>query len=131
MAPPEPDVPPPGMLALRTIAMPADANANGDIFGGWVLAQMDLAGSVVAARRAASRIATVAVEGMTFHKPINIGDLVTGYATVAKAGRTSITIHVVIMASRRATQEEVRVTEGTFVYVAIDDDGKPRPLPPA
>ena len=131
MAPSDPAQTPLGTLALRTIAMPADANANGDIFGGWVLAQMDLAGSVVAARRAKSRIATVAVEGMAFHKPIEIGDLVTGYATVAKTGRTSITVHVVIVASRRGTQEEVRVTEGTFIYVAIDDDGKPRTLPPA
>ena len=129
MAPSDTTKTPPGMLALRTVAMPADANANGDIFGGWVLAQMDLAGSVVAAERAGSRIATVAVEGMTFHKPINIGDLVTGYATVVKTGRTSITVHVVIIAGRRGTQEEVRVTEGTFIYVAIDDVGKPKPLP--
>ena len=122
---------PAGTLALRTIAMPADANANGDIFGGWVLAQMDLAGSVVAAERAQSRIATVAVEGMTFHRPINIGDVVTCYANVARTGRTSITISIVTVATRRGTHEDVRVTEGTFVYVAIDDDGKPRPLPPA
>ncbi len=131
MAPSDPTQTPLGMLALRTIAMPADANANGDIFGGWVLGQMDLAGSVAAGQRARSRIATVAVEAMTFHKPINIGDLVTGYATVAKTGRTSIHIHVVIVATRRLTHEEVRVTEGTFIYVAIDDEGKPRPVPPA
>ena len=115
--------------ALRTLAMPADANPNGDIFGGWVLAQMDLAGGVVAARRARGRLATVAVEAMRFHAPIAIGDLVTCYAEVAKTGTTSITVAIETWARRRRGPVEVKVTEGTFIYVAIDEDGRPRPLP--
>ena len=120
-----PDVEP----ALRTLAMPADANPNGDIFGGWVLAQMDLAGGVAAARRAGGRTVTVAVEAMRFHAPIAVGDLVTCYARVVKSGRTSITVDIQTWARRRRGPVEVRVTEGTFIYVAIDDDGRPRPLP--
>lgn len=120
-----PDVEP----ALRTLAMPADANPNGDIFGGWVLAQMDLAGGVPASRRAGGRVVTVAVEAMRFHEPIAVGDLVTCYAWVAKSGRTSITVAVETWARRRRGPVEVRVTEGTFIYVAIDEDGRPRPLP--
>ena len=115
--------------ALRTLAMPADANPNGDIFGGWVLAQMDLAGGVVAARRAGGRMATVAVEAMRFHAPIAVGDLVTCYARVTKTGTTSITVDIETWARRRRGTEEVRVTEGTFIYVAIDDNGRPRLLP--
>ena len=115
--------------ALRTLAMPADANPNGDIFGGWVLAQMDLAGGVVAARRARGRLATVAVEAMRFHAPIAVGDLVTCYAEVTKTGTTSITVAIETWARRRRGPSEVKVTEGTFIYVAIDDAGRPRPLP--
>ena len=115
--------------ALRTLAMPADANPNGDIFGGWVLAQMDLAGGVAAARRARGRTATVAVEAMRFHAPIAIGDLVTCYAEITKTGTTSITVAIETWARRRRGPVEVRVTEGTFIYVAIDDNGRPRPLP--
>ena len=122
------DRPPDTEPALRTLAMPADANPNGDIFGGWVLAQMDLAGGVVAARRAGGRMATVAVEAMRFHAPIAIGDLVTCYARVAKTGRTSITVAIETWARRRRGPAEVKVTEGTFIYVAIDEEGRPRPL---
>jgi acyl-CoA thioesterase YciA len=121
--------PPKAEPALRTLAMPADANANGDIFGGWVLAQMDLAGGVPALTRAEGRIATVAVEAMRFHEPINVGDLVTCYAHVARTGRTSITVAIETWARRRLTGQEIKVTEGTFVYVAIDKNGRPRPLP--
>ena len=121
--------PPEAEPALRTLAMPADANPNGDIFGGWVLAQMDLAGGVVAARRAGGRFVTVAVEAMRFHAPIAVGDLVTCYAWVVKSGRTSITVAVETWARRRRRSEEVKVTEGTFIYVAIDEAGRPRPLP--
>ena len=121
--------PPEAEPALRTLAMPADANANGDIFGGWVLAQMDLAGGVPALTRAEGRIVTVAVEAMRFHEPINVGDLVTCYARVAKTGRTSITVAIETWARRRLTGQEIKVTEGTFVYVAIDENGRPRPLP--
>ena len=121
--------PPEAEPALRTLAMPADANPSGDIFGGWVLAQMDLAGGVPAVRRAGGRVVTVAVEAMRFHAPIAVGDLVTCYAWVAKSGRTSITVTVETWARRRRGSEEVKVTEGTFIYVAIDEAGRPRPLP--
>lgn len=123
--------PPPAEPALRTLAMPADANANGDIFGGWVLAQMDLAGAVPAMARAEGRIVTVAVEAMRFHAPIAVGDLVTCYARVTRSGRTSITVAIETWARRRLTGAAIKVTEGTFVYVAIDEEGRPRPLPPA
>jgi len=116
--------------ALRTIAMPADANANGDIFGGWVLAQMDLAGGSLAVRPAPGRRATGAVTGMTFHLPVFIGDEVSCYGTVTKVGRTSITIHVESWARRHRTGDHVKVTEGTFTFVAIGEDRKPRPVPP-
>ena len=122
---------PAGEPALRTLAMPADANPNGDIFGGWVLAQMDLAGAVPASERAKSRIATVAVEAMRFHQPIFVGDLVSAYAQIVKTGTTSISVHVEIWADRARIGEKVKVTEGTFVYVAIGEDRKPKPLPPA
>ena len=121
--------PPQAEPALRTLAMPADANPNGDIFGGWVLAQMDLAGGVAAAGRAGGRTVTVAVEAMRFHAPIAVGDLVTCYASVVKSGRTSITVAIETWARRRRGPVEVRVTEGTFIYVAIDEQGRPRPLP--
>ena len=107
-----PTSPPNAEPALRTLAMPADANANGDIFGGWVLAQMDLAGALPAVTRAEGRVATVAVEAMRFHAPINIGDLVTCYAEVARTGRTSITVAIETWARRRLTGAEIRVTEG-------------------
>jgi len=123
--------PPAEQPALRTLTMPADANVNGDIFGGWVLAQMDLAGAVPAAARARGRIATVAIEAMRFHKPIFVGDLVSCYARIQRAGTTSLTVAIETWAKRHLSTEEVRVTEGTFVYVAIDEKGRPRPLPPA
>jgi acyl-CoA thioesterase YciA len=116
--------------ALRTIAMPADANAYGDIFGGWVLSQMDLAGGSLAVQRARGRAATVAITGMTFHLPIFVGDEVSCYSTIAKIGRTSITINVESWARRHKGGERVKVTEGTFTYVAIGEDRRPRPVPP-
>ncbi|WP_366555366.1 acyl-CoA thioesterase [Aquibaculum sediminis] len=121
--------PPREQPALRTQAMPADANVNGDIFGGWVLAQMDLAGAVPAHARARGRIATVAVEAMRFHKPVFVGDLVSCYARLARVGTTSLTVVIETWAKRHLSDEEVKVTEGTFVYVAIDDQGRPRTLP--
>lgn len=120
-----------GEPALRALAMPADANPNGDIFGGWVLAQMDLAGAVPAARRARGRIATVAVDAMRFHRPVFIGDLVSCYARIVKTGTTSISVLVETFAERRHDGSEVKVTEGTYVYVAIDKEGRPRPIPEA
>ena len=123
------EIPPPVEPSLRTLAMPGDANPNGDIFGGWVLAQMDLAGAVPAVERAEGRVATVAVEAMRFHQPIMIGDLVSAYTRVAREGTTSISVEIEIWAKRRKDATLVKVTEGTFVYVAIDDNGRPRPLP--
>lgn len=116
--------------ALRAIAMPADANPNGDIFGGWVLAQMDLAGGTVAVRRAQGRVATVAVTGMSFHLPVFIGDEVSCYADIARIGRTSITVQVESWVRRGVAGARVKVTEGLFTYVAIGPDRRPRPVPP-
>ena len=116
--------------ALRAIAMPADANPSGDIFGGWLLSQMDLAGGSQATRRAQGRAATVAVTEMTFNLPVFVGDEVSCYAEIVKTGRTSITVKVESWARRGLTGERVKVTEGTFTYVAIGPDRKPRPLPP-
>jgi acyl-CoA thioesterase YciA len=115
--------------AVRTLAMPADANPNGDIFGGWLMAQMDLAGGIVASARAGGRVATVAVDGMEFHEPVYIGDLVSCYADIVRVGRTSITIKIETYARSGRGGETVKVTEGTFVYVAINDRGRPRKVP--
>lgn len=116
--------------ALRVLAMPADSNAQGDIFGGWVMSQVDMAGAVEAVQRAKGRVATVAVNSFQFKKPIFIGDLVSCYAKVVKVGRTSITVHVEVYSQRRLGHEEtVKVTEATIVYVAVDDNRLPRPVP--
>ena len=122
--------PPGSEPALRIFAMPKDANANGDVFGGWVMSQMALAGAVPAVDRAGGRIATVAVNAMRFHQPIAVGDLVTCYATIESVGKTSISVKVETWAKRRRTTDQVKVTEGTFVYVAINDNGAKRALPP-
>ena len=117
--------------ALRVLAMPADSNASGDIFGGWVMSQVDVAGAVAAVRRAKGRVATVAVNSFQFKKPVFIGDLVSCYAKVIKSGRTSITVHVEVYSQRHFGQEDtVKVTEATLVYVAVDDNRLPRVLPP-
>ena len=117
---------PGGEPALRTIAMPADTNSEGDIFGGWLLSQMDLAGGVVARQTAHGRTATVAIDSMVFYKPVHVGDLVSCYATVTKVGKTSITIQVDAWAQRGRTGETLHVTGGTFIYVALGPDGKAR-----
>jgi acyl-CoA thioesterase YciA len=114
--------------ALRTIAMPADANPRGDIFGGWILAQMDLAGSTVAIRRAQGRIATIAVTSMTFHKPVFIGDELSCFVEIEKVGRTSICVRIESWVRRGVSGEAVKVTEGLFTYVAIGADRRPRPI---
>ncbi len=114
--------------AVRTLTMPADANASGDIFGGWLLSQMDIAGGIAAHDLARGRVATVAVEAMEFHLPVYVGDLVSCYAEVTRVGRTSITVHVETEARRRDTGETIKVTEGIFVYVALDENGRPRPV---
>jgi acyl-CoA thioesterase YciA len=113
------------------IAMPADTNPEGDIFGGWLLAHMDLAGATPAFELAQGRCATVALDGMVFHQPVAVGDEVSIYARVVKTGRTSIRVHVEAWKrSRNAHQAaSMRVTEGVFTYVALDQDGRPRPLP--
>jgi acyl-CoA thioesterase YciA len=117
-----------GEPAVRTLAMPADTNPSGDIFGGWVLAQMDLAGGIVAGQRAGGRVATVALDGLSFHRPVYVGDLVSCYATVIRVGRTSVAVQVDTFVLRGRTGDEVKVTEGRFTLVAIDDDGRPRPV---
>ena len=122
---------PSGIPALRVTPMPADANANGDIFGGWIMSQVDIAGSVPAARRARGRIATVAVNSFVFKQPVLIGDLVSFYATIEKTGRTSITVAVEVYAQRNPDQEvTVKVTEASLTYVAVGPDRRPRELPP-
>jgi acyl-CoA thioesterase YciA len=124
------DAPPTTEPTLRAIAMPADANPHGDIFGGWLLSQMDLAGGTVATRRAKGRTVTVAITAMTFHRPVFIGDEVTCYAQIVKVGSTSITVKVESWARRETGEEHVEVTEGIFTYVAVGDDRRPRPVPP-
>ena len=116
--------------ALRAIAMPADANPHGDIFGGWLLSQMDLAGGTAATRRAKGRTVTVAITAMTFHRPVFIGDEVTCYADIIKIGKTSITVKVESWVRRGIGDEQIAVTEGIFTYVAVGDDRRPCPVPP-
>jgi acyl-CoA thioesterase YciA len=116
--------------ALRVVPMPADANHNGDIFGGWIMAQVDVAGGIVAGRLARGRVATVAVNSFVFKQPVQIGDVLSFYADKVRIGNTSVTINVEVYAERgRAETRVVKVTEATLTYVAIDRDGKPRPIP--
>jgi acyl-CoA thioesterase YciA len=122
---------PEGQPALRVVPMPADVNQNGDIFGGWIMAQVDIAGSIPASRRARGRIATVAVNSFAFNQPVLIGDLVSFYARIARVGRTSITVSVEVFAQRNPDEEiTVKVTEATLTYVAVGADRRPREIPP-
>ncbi len=117
-------------LVLKVIPMPADCNANGDIFGGWVMAQVDLAGAVLPARRVRGRIATVAVNEFIFKQPVRVGDILSFYANITRVGNTSITVDVQVFAERlREDNASLKVTQATLTYVAIDDSGKPRPIP--
>ncbi|WP_342130562.1 acyl-CoA thioesterase [Hydrogenophaga sp. OTU3427] len=117
-------------LVLKVIPMPADCNANGDIFGGWVMAQVDLAGSVLPARHVQGRMATVAVNEFIFKQPVRVGDILSFFSSVTRVGRTSITVQVEVYAERfRSQGQYVKVTEASLTYVAIDDDGRPRPIP--
>ena len=117
-------------LVLKVIPMPADCNANGDIFGGWVMAQVDLAGAVLPARYVRGRMATVAVNQFLFKQPVSVGDLLSFYACVERIGNTSVTVHVEVLAERNpAHPQVVKVTEANLTYVAIDREGKPRPVP--
>lgn len=119
-----------GDLVMRVMPMPADANGNGDIFGGWIMAQVDLAGSVLPARIAKGRIATVAVNQFVFKQPVSVGDLLSFYAHIERVGRTSVTVRVEVYAERNpADLQVVKVTEANLTYVAIDLNGKPRQLP--
>ena len=127
----QPDARPRGELAIRTLAMPADANPSGDIFGGWVLSQMDIAGGIVARERARGRVATVAITAMTFHLPVYVGDVLCAYVEIEKVGRTSIATWIEAWALRGKSGGRVRVTGGLFVYVALAGDGQPRPVPEA
>ena len=123
------DEKPKGNLALQTIAMPADTNANGDIFGGWLMAQMDLGASVVARTRSNGKVATVAVNAMTFHKPVHVGDLVTIYSELLKEGTTSMHVGVEAWITRLPEGIRLKVTEAKFIFVAVDGDGNKRTLP--
>ena len=117
-------------LVLKVIPMPGDCNANGDIFGGWVMAHVDLAGAVLPARHAKGRMATVAVNEFVFKQPVRVGDILSFFSSVTRIGRTSITVQVEVYAERIANQGEyIKVTQALLTYVAIDDDGRPRPIP--
>ena len=118
--------PPTGVPSIRTVAMPADANPNGDIFGGWLMAQMDVAGGTHAFGVAGGRVVTVAVDAMSFHLPVQIGDQVSCYCTTGRIGTTSISVKVETWVKRRHDGREEKVTEGQFTFVAIDQDGCPR-----
>ena len=127
---PESALPQDRELVLKVIPMPADCNANGDIFGGWVMSQVDLAGSVLAMRNVRGRMATVAVNQFTFKQPVRVGDLLSFFAHVERIGNTSITVPVEVFAERLGTQGQyVKVTEASLTYVAIDEHGKPRQIP--
>src|SRR5579863_7418669 len=115
-----------GDLCIRTLAMPADTNQNGDIFGGWLLSQMDVGGGVFASKTAKSRTVTVAIEAMNFRKPVYVGDLVSVHANVVRVGKTSITVHLEAWVLRRREMQSILVTDGNFTYVAIDEDGHPQ-----
>jgi len=119
---------PKGELVIRTIAMPKDTNPNGDIFGGWLMSQMDLGSGILASKTAKTRVVTIAVEGMSFLHPVRVGDTVACYAWVEKIGRTSMVIPVEVWVQRYMQTEQTRVTRGVFTYVAVDNEGKPVPV---
>src|SRR5271156_3373941 len=121
---------PRGELTVRLAAMPKDTNSNGDIFGGWVISQMDQAGGIRAAEKAQGRVVTVAIEAMTFIRPVRVGDVLSVYTAVDRVGRTSLKLHIEAWAQRFRTQHREKVTDATFTFVAIDADGRPRPVVP-
>jgi acyl-CoA thioesterase YciA len=129
-APPVLETEPGGDLSIRTMAMPADTNANGDIFGGWLLSQMDIGGGIFASKLAKSRTVTVAIEAMNFRKPVYVGDLVSVHASLVKLGRTSMTVHIEAWVLRRKETHSILVTDGNFTYVSIDDQGQPQQIKP-
>lgn len=117
-----------GEISIQTLAMPADTNANGDIFGGWLLAQMDLASGILAKKHSRGRIVTVAIESMSFIRPVHVGDIVTCYAKLLKQGRSSMHIEINVWVTNPEEEEQHKVTTGLFICVAIDDAGKPREI---
>ncbi len=119
---------PSGDLCIRTMAMPADTNANGDIFGGWLLSQMDIGGGIFASKLAKSRTVTVAIEAMSFRKAVYVGDLVSVYGKLVRIGRTSVTVRLEAWAVRRREMQPLLVTDGNFTYVSIDDQGHPQAI---
>lgn len=123
------DIDPEGELTLRTMAMPRDVNGNGDIFGGWVLSQMDMAAGMIAGERAQGRVTTVALDAMKFIRPVKIGDVLCIYGRVVRVGRTSMAIEIEAWVKRGRIGVREKVTEAVFTFVAIDDDGRPRPVP--
>ena len=125
------DTAPKGELTLRTLAMPRDANTNGDIFGGWVLSQMDMAAGIVAGARAHGRVATVAIDAMKFIRPVKVGDVLCIYVTLARVGRTSMAMDIEAWVLRGRQDMREKVTEALFTFVAIDEAGQPRVVPPA
>jgi acyl-CoA thioesterase YciA len=127
-APLNAELEPCGELCIRTLAMPADTNQNGDIFGGWLLSQMDLGGGVFASKIAKSRTVTVAIEAMNFRKPVFVGDLVSVHANLVRVGRTSVTVHLEAWVLRRKDMQSILVTDGNFTYVSIDDQGRPQAI---
>ncbi len=129
MPAPLPDAPR-GELTVRTIAMPADTNANGDIFGGWVLSQMDIAGGIAGVDRAKGRVVTIKVDTMMFIQPVRVGDVLCVYTEVEHVGRTSMRIHIEAWARRFMSTTRDKVTDATFTFVAVDDHGRPRPVDP-
>jgi len=127
-APPNSEIEPCGDLCTRTLAMPADTNQNGDIFGGWLLSQMDIGGGIFASKIAKSRTVTVAIEAMNFRKPVFVGDLVSVHANLVRVGRTSVTVHLEAWVLRRKEMHSILVTDGNFTYVSIDDQGHPQAI---
>jgi len=121
---------PSGSLTIRTLAMPADTNPAGDIFGGWVMSQMDIAGAIAAVERAKGRVVTVAVEAMTFIAPVKVGDILCVYTTIERVGNTSITVAIEAWARRNRLDERQKVTDGKFVYVSLGEDGQKRRIEP-
>jgi acyl-CoA thioesterase YciA len=127
-APPVTESEPQGDLCTRTLAMPADTNQNGDIFGGWLLSQMDISGGIFASKIAKSRTVTVAIDAMNFRKPVYVGDLVSVHANLVRIGKTSITVHLEAWVVRRKEMQSIMVTDGNFTYVSIDDQGHPQAI---
>src|ERR1700712_4764295 len=129
-APANTETEPLGQLCIRTLAMPADTHQNGDIFGGWLLSQMDLGGGIFASKIAKSRTVTVAIDAMNFRKPVFVGDLVSVHANLVRIGKTSITVHLEAWVLRRKEVHSILVTDGNFTYVSIDDHGHPQAIQP-